>query len=220
MNFLKTKLSRVISSVFLLVTAPQFSYADDIDLYVTSTTGSTSVKPNVLFIIDNSGSMDGKDVPVTGVACQYDASKSYSGDYDSSRIYFYEAGSSLPSSGGDPDGSFLTTDNYCSASNASLNSSGIYLQALISFRSSNNTNKWQTIRTGDRSGNPIECQADAGIHGDGVNTSKLHASRSNNTKWTSTANDKYNWSNARTYSLYSGNRLNYEALLIAGGRGC
>lgn len=59
--------------------------ADDVDLYGISESGE-GLKPNVLILLDNSGSMREDDVP----ADPYDPSQTYSGDYSSDSVYVEE----------------------------------------------------------------------------------------------------------------------------------
>ncbi|OQY21844.1 MAG: hypothetical protein B6I37_08060 [Desulfobacteraceae bacterium 4572_35.2] len=76
MNF-----TRIIVLVLLLL-SPFCAYADDVDLYGVSGIGEDML-PNVLIILDNSGSMSTEDVP--GDA--YNPEITYSGDYSSNKVY-------------------------------------------------------------------------------------------------------------------------------------
>jgi len=58
------------------------AYADDVDIYGVSDIGD-ELKPNVLIILDNSGSMSTEDVP----GDPYDPDTTYSGFYDSEKVY-------------------------------------------------------------------------------------------------------------------------------------
>jgi type IV pilus assembly protein PilY1 len=75
------KLSRFLFLVSLLLMALT-AQADDIDIYGVSGIGE-GLKPNVLIILDNSGSMDENDVPGE----PYDPNVTYSGNYETNRVY-------------------------------------------------------------------------------------------------------------------------------------
>ena len=75
--------------------------------------------------------------------------------------------------------------------------------------------KWQFLAAGYNS-EPVECEADAGIHGDGVDTSALWAKAgSDNDPWyTSNPLEAISWNGAprnQTYTMYDGNWLNWDA---------
>jgi hypothetical protein len=94
----------------LLITLPAF--ADDTEIF-RSTAASAGAQPNVLFIMDTSGSMDSL---VTSPRPPYDPTQTYTGSCDSANIY-YISGSGVPSS--PPTcraaGNFPATSNNCSA---------------------------------------------------------------------------------------------------------
>ncbi len=68
--------------VFLCLTVPLTAVSDDTEIYGTT---SVSVNPNVLIILDNSGSMKTQDVTVA-----YDPDETYSGSYTSNSVYYYK----------------------------------------------------------------------------------------------------------------------------------
>src|SRR5690606_32099562 len=85
--------------------------ADDIEIYQSS--ASAGAKPNVLFIIDTSGSMDGDVV----TAPLYDPNTVYAGSCDASRIYF-STNDTPPDCG--TSNWIPQTSNNCAASFAAL----------------------------------------------------------------------------------------------------
>ncbi|WP_286816546.1 pilus assembly protein [Marinobacter sp. UBA3607] len=71
---------------FSMALSSTVTVADDTEIFFN--TESTSIRPNLLFILDNSGSMDAMvtiKVPSDPV---YNPSKTYSGSYNSDRIYY------------------------------------------------------------------------------------------------------------------------------------
>lgn len=64
-------------------TFPVISNADDTEIYVANT-NSSGVRPNILFIMDSSGSMTN---PAPTTRLEFDPSQTYSGSYDSNAYY-------------------------------------------------------------------------------------------------------------------------------------
>ncbi|MBI1422900.1 MAG: pilus assembly protein PilY [Gammaproteobacteria bacterium] len=185
-------------------------HADDTEIYVGGNAGASTVRPNVVFIIDTSGSMD---TSVTLTNGTYDPTQTYTGGTcDSSRIYWSTNGNP-PSCG--TNNYFNASKNTCNDSVAALSSSGsgYYVGRLARYRTSSWWgDKWTTLSNSSHS-DLVECEADDGIHGDGVNTSKLFAADGNNGgPWTSNSAKGVNWpSTGTTYTLYSANYLNWLA---------
>lgn len=74
-------LFRIIAGVCLLLFCHGVSSADDVAIYGTQ---PVTLKPNILIIFDNSGSMGTKDV----VKAVYDPSTTYSGSKDANAVYY------------------------------------------------------------------------------------------------------------------------------------
>ena len=91
--------------------------AEDLDVYGA---GSIEVKPNVLIIFDNSGSMAERDVAPS----PYDRTKTYTGSYTPSKIYEEDDG--------DYD-EFVTDLSHvtCADVNASLSQNGLALNVQV-----------------------------------------------------------------------------------------
>lgn len=93
---MNTKFKIVVAALLatLYVGAP--AIAEDIEIYQTSNTGSSGVRPNILFILDTSGSMDDE----ISTTVQYDPNTDYStlsgcGQFSSDKIYFLDSGDFL-----------------------------------------------------------------------------------------------------------------------------
>ena len=67
-----------------LIAWASFALAEDVDIYGVS---NIKVKPNVLIILDNSGSMATKDVP-SNQNDNYDPATTYSGSYGKNKVYY------------------------------------------------------------------------------------------------------------------------------------
>lgn len=182
--------------------------ADDTEVYVTPVGGG--VQPNILFIIDTSGSMnDLEDVPVP-----YDPNTTYGGSCSTSRVYWSTDGKPPSCSS---DNWFPVAANQCQASLASLQSTGFYsgVQAQQWRSPPLSPTLWDALNgSAHGSGNYVECAADAGKYGQGLDTSKPYADRkardgmfTNDPPWTANAGNRItNWGN---YTFYTGNYVNW-----------
>lgn len=193
--------------------------ADDSEIFIgTSTTG---VAPNILFILDTSGSMDNE----VKVPAPYDPSIEYSRPAtigcDRARVYFVPSGSPAPQNCSGLS-SFPTTDLKCTqAVSALASSAGFYTDSFIRWRRTGSRSPY-TYSWGDTIGTSstwydVDCRGDYPASGP-FPTTYSGSTNSDAVKYTnnSAATNSY-WANAGTstsYTLYSGNYLNY----IAGGR--
>jgi type IV pilus assembly protein PilY1 len=193
-------------------------HADDTELLVGPTVTPANNRPNILFILDTSGSMDSL------VTANYDHAETYAGTCTDDKIYWRR-------NNGDPPDCSTAQWVYrsafkCDIATQELNTAGYssqsYRAAQWQPRSTGSTpSRWENIRT-DRHGSPnwVECRADAGIHGDGVSTTRLWAA--NNTSmsgtgstrgpWNATAGNAILWNanNAdRDYYFYTANYINW-----------
>ncbi len=181
--------------------------ADDTEVYVTPVGGG--VQPNILFIVDTSGSMNElQDVPAP-----YDPGTTYGGSCSASRVYWSTNGSP-PSC--DSDNWFPVAANQCQASLASLQSTGFYsgVQAQ-QWRYVLLNTQWNDLSgNAQGSSNYVECAADAGKYGQGLDASKPYADKTarsslirDNPPWTANAGNQItNWT---TYTFYTGNYVNW-----------
>lgn len=179
--------------------------ADDTEIYVGANSGASTVRPNVLFIIDTSGSM-GTSVTLTNGT--YDPSTTYTGSCNASRIYWSTSGTP-PGCGSDRY--FDSSVNKCDDSSTALASggSGFYVGRLARYRD-RRRDLWDDLSSNVHD-DPVECAADYGNHGDGVNTSKLWpADERNGGPWTADENNAISWNAiGDNYTIYSANYMNW-----------
>ena len=189
------------TAVALLSSAP--AGADDTELFVGAAVAAAPSRPNILFIMDTSGSMS---TPVT-TQVSFDPAATFSGSCRTDRIY-WSNDSTVPN---------CSTDRYvnasvftCAAAQSNLDSSGIaYVAKAARWRSSKN--RWESLSSGD-STSWVECEADAGIHGQtAAATKKYAADGSTNGPWSSNSANKIDWARGRPITFYSGNYLNWKA---------
>ena len=197
----------VLGTVTVIVFPGSAPRADDTEIYVGGNAGASTVRPNVTFIIDTSGSMNTYDVPVS--TTPYDPSQTYSGSCDATRIYWSSNGT--PPSSCSTNKYFDASVNTCADSSSALGSSGsgYYIGRFARYRNAN-SDYWTSFSSQVHNAY-VECEADNGVNGDGVNTSKLYpANQNNGGPWTATASKGINWSGTgNTYTLYSANYLNW-----------
>jgi type IV pilus assembly protein PilY1 len=184
-------------------------YADDTELFFPDpnaviSSGALNANPNVLFILDTSGSMRGEVI----TQASWDPNVTWSGDYRSDAVYWAQFGGE-PSS--DSNNWYYQTANHCAASltaaNSNLNTTGVYQDNFAVWRA--NRNRWRSLNR--RHSWKIDCEADAGIHGQGTNgtetdPTKQFIANGNNGPWAAAQNYTFN----NQYTLYSGNYLNWK----------
>lgn len=204
----------LLSTVYGMMTAMP-AFADDIEIYTTAGSITQQTQPNVLFVLDTSGSMSN---PVMTRAA-YDPSFDYSGGdacYDNNRVYLQPRGSNnakkhctnvswryvAVSALGQANRSAVVCDAA-----KSLDTLGYFTGRLSQYRGTG----WQASLTNKSSDLDkfIECEIDQGIHGQTTGDAKKWASTSNG-PWSSSQSDELNWGGTGfSGTLYSGHYLNY-----------
>lgn len=197
-------LHRLVAIAILSAVSTAVS-ALDTDIYLTPTDISRDDSPNVLIILDNSGSMD----EIVSSRPAYDPNTNYSTvagspGLDTSRVY-WSTGGSPPGKG--TDQWFSVTNNNCEASKPVLAASGIYGGVkIVAFKASGEGKGWRALQAGaDRT---TDCSAD-----DGASDPKGYVKSSNKNPlaaYTNVAADQINWGGVTsTPTLYSANYMNY-----------
>lgn len=223
---IKNKLKLILTGTGLAFYAAMPVMADDIEIYTSGALGAPTVFPNIMFVVDTSGSM-GADVEVD---VDYVTSTLYPGSgsvCDKDSLY-YSTDGSLPGCGGGEKNFFDKAANKCDSSVNTYDAGvvfdtvgplerfGFYVDQLAQRRTSGPNSNWQGLDTNQASekGLFIECKADSGIHGETGATSP-YIEDNNSGGWTSTApvdpaNPHPVWSSGiNNYTLYDGNYLNY-----------
>lgn len=182
----------LLVAVFVCFTAV---HADDTEIFVSSEDAAVSCDaPNVLFIIDNSGSM-GAEI-TTQVPWNPDTE--FAGCYDPDNIY-YGTGDQTPDCGS--AAFFLKSSNQCIAAHGT--------QYFGSFQAWNRDQRRWVALADAQPDWPLECKADEGIHGDGT-SNKTYAAEGEFGPWSSDAELRIAWgSNATSATLFDGNYLNW-----------
>lgn len=184
-----------MTTVFLLTTATP-TLADDVEIFVSTDDQALACQaPNVLFVIDTSGSMDAT------VTTQepWDKTQSYSGCFDSNRVYYSSTGTA-PECG--------TSTSFTRSQNACQTASGVEYTGLLQTFDAG-TQAWRRLVDETDTG-PVECAADEGLHGDGSGP-ETYAADGSAGPWSENAADRISWgTNATAATLFDGNWLNWQ----------
>jgi type IV pilus assembly protein PilY1 len=182
--------------------------ADDTEIFIGATT--SGVKPNILFVLDTSGSME---TEVVTENAPYDPSVTYAGSCNSSYVYW------VRDTGWPFYPPTCATTNYfnlsaltCKPALTALAAGGAGLYAANRAAQYDTTDtRWEQIRDYEKS-KYVECRADRGIHGQTDAASAKYATDSSNIRWTTSSTAQITWSannTDRSYVFYSANYLNW-----------
>ncbi|MFW2404748.1 MAG: pilus assembly protein [Gammaproteobacteria bacterium] len=202
-------LSAIGGLILVLGSAPA-SYADDTELFFTDLPENLeelNAAPNILFIIDTSGSMDGE----VQTQPDWDPDTTWAGAYDSDAIYWSRWGN-VP----DPSTEqwFHKSAQHCDAANAPLRGVGVYQGNVAAWKDSGSVGAnftWREPYPGYHN-RPLECEDDSGVHGEGIDGAEVDPSKPYIADgvefgpWSDTPNFVWN----DEYTLYDGNHLNWK----------
>ncbi|MBI5449918.1 MAG: hypothetical protein HY940_01025 [Gammaproteobacteria bacterium] len=193
----------------IMISAP--AWADDTEIYM-GTNNLSTVLPNIVFIIDTSGSMSTMVDVVNGI---FDPNQIYDGVCDPAKIYWQSttAGSSTtPPSCASNNQWFDASKNFCLDSSVNLgdqpHSTGVYVGRLARYGANKKNFTWQNLSSSVHT-DSVECQADWGIHGNG-GANNYPANSTNGGPWRANSTNAVNWNSVGgSYTLYSANYLNW-----------
>lgn len=201
----------VSMAVTLLTGMP--AMADDTELLLINPDPSQNPKPNVMFILDTSGSM----TTTQSTTNPYDSATTYAGACDPNKYYWTDV---------DVTPDCATTSNiingdkyFCDFSMRQIDGIGSYTDTMIQLRPTGIVgllNSWQELKPGFAD-SPVECQADSGKHGDGSNPAEVYADRDSSLPIDQGFEDdpkkEVSWGSAPrniSYTVYKGNYLNWK----------
>lgn len=184
-------------------------HADDTEIFLPPS-AAAAMQPNILFIMDTSGSMDTK---VT-IRKKYDPSKTYPGSCDVNRVYWRTASDRRPRC--DDTKNFISSSKLlCKSAIGTLDTKGtILIGPLAQFDgSSTNVNKRKWTALTESKDRIIECQADMDLKhgladGDGLVPTDADADGYSSPP----PDNQIAWTDPRdkSYTLYRGNYLNWR----------
>ncbi len=165
------------------LTAAKPAAADDTELFVGEAVSPPTARPNIMFILDTSGSMSGNVQSQT----PYDGGTDFDGPFDDNRIYWATGTDPLPPCEDDDDNEDFDGDGIpdcdndlseqwvhedafrCAAAIPGLGSAGLAAMnkaAQWRDRSGTSNDRWENMRsTAHDDDDYVECDADAGVHG-------------------------------------------------------
>jgi len=205
-----------VSCAFAMLTGLP-AVADDTELLLVNPDPSLAPKPNVMFILDTSGSMTTKQSTID----PYDSVLTYgTGSCDPTKFYWTDVDVT-------PDCATTTNvidgDKYvCEFSRKQIAGIGSYTDTMVQYRDGGTGGgalstkfNWQTLAAG-YSGAYVECQTDSGRHGDGIDPDRVYAESGSdrNNLWSNDPRKEISWGSAPrniSYTVYSGNYLNWKA---------
>ena len=164
MNARKRNIIGTCAGILLALTAGAPVVADDTELLLVTPSTAQDLKPNILFIIDTSGSMES----VESTIAPYDSTLTYAGDCDVDRVY-WSIIETVPVCDAANTSYIEQAEFVCDIANQRMVGIGSYSGVMVQYRPglSGGTAKWQYVATGFNT-EFVECEADSGIHGDGT----------------------------------------------------
>jgi len=188
--------------------------ADDTELLLINPDPTQNPKPNVLFILDSSGSMD----TVETTTAPYDSTKTYTGDCDTNRMYWTDV-DVVPVCDGNNQNYIVKSSFHCQFAANQISGIGSFTNTMVQYRdggkdgSSSGPARWQYLAPGYNT-HPVECQADSDVHGDGRATFLWAANGTNLADpFTDEKMNELSWGSAPRnlgYTFYDGNYLNWK----------
>lgn len=205
-------------AVALLAGTP--AIADDTELLLINPDPSQNPKPNVMFILDTSGSMTTTQETIE----PYDSTEDYGGDCDSDSLYWTDV-DVLPEcdgSGNEPN-RISKSAFHCEFADKQIAGIGSFTSTMVQYRDGAkfgilgggflSVEYWQYIGYGYPDA-PVECQPDHGTHGDGTAGYVWPVAGSGlNNPWTNIPAQALSWGSAPrnlSYTVYDGNYLNWK----------
>ncbi len=178
--------------------------ADDTEIYRVDSNAVADSQPNILFILDTSGSMN----TLVNTAPAYNPSTVYAGACDTSKTFFRAgSGGSLPDCTTSQEW-FLNVNNHCDWSTSALGATGIATTTFAQYDEA--TTFWGPLGTAviARDTYAVECENDSGLHGENSGVaSDVYAMDAG--PWTDLLAQQIIWGSQSSYTIYDSNYLNY-----------
>jgi len=210
---LRNRIGGVLAGALVTFSCVAPALADDSEIYTSASTNN--VQPNILFIVDTSGSMGETDVPDERKPYNYQKSGGYAtaDNCTSGRIFFRADGDPMPDCKSENYILADTSKNNCLLmTNATSFANGISGRWTGKAAQYDQTNQiWRDLQPKGTS-DAIECAAESGKHGATADpTGKPYARNGDkNNKWSSNSAASIDWSQRKTYTFYSSNWLNWR----------
>ena len=197
------------TSFLLTILAGVPAIADDTELLVVDPSNTSATPPNIMFILDTSGSM-GDPVSTTK---PYDSEFPYvDGSCDINRFYWTTLDVE-PTCVGDANTQFVEEDKFvCEDAILRMSGIGAYSGVMVQYRAdATGSTRWQQLEIGNATGE-VECQRDSGEHGSGT-AGEVYAQAGSNLPPFTSDGIEISWGSgdaAQPYTVYDGNYLNWK----------
>ena len=180
--------------------------AEDVELLVSTPNSSGANTPNILFILDSSGSMK----TIENTQEPFDSSVVYPGSCQTNK-YYWTASNSTPSCAAGNSYVIDKTNFVCAQGVAQMLTAGTYTDTMTQYRSTRRRGpRWRRLRSGNNS--IVECQADSGQHGDGDDDDVYAQIGTNLPPFTDDSSREVAWGSSptdRTVNVFDPNYLNW-----------
>ena len=210
---MKSQIVKTLSigtSLFLTILAGVPAVADDTELLIVAPGNNAATPPNIMFILDTSGSM-GDPVSTTE---PYDSTRNYAtGSCDTSRLYWTTLDVE-PSCVGGTNTQFIDKAAFvCDDATLRMSGIGAYSGVMVQYRAdATGSTRWQQLEIGNATGE-VECQNDSGVHGSGTTGQVYAQAGSNLPEFSSNPSAELSWGSgdaAKAYTVYDGGYLNWK----------
>jgi type IV pilus assembly protein PilY1 len=199
----KTAIINFVAALAIPMFAAGPVNADDTELFLGQVDPVDGAQPNILFILDTSGSMGGEVV----TKIPYNSELEYQAGCPDDRIYWREGPGDPPAC--DSDNWFSRGALECDSARLAFESSGVYTDRAAQYNS--NTERWERIRSAEKD-SVVECRGDRGIHGEDGSDRVYAQDGDRDNPWSDAQADEVSWSGSdtgRTYTLYDANYVNW-----------
>ena len=217
MNKVIRNISWMCAGLLLTLVGGTPALADDTELLLVDPNNQTP-KPNIMLIIDSSGSMGTQETTRE----PYDYTQTYPGTCDNTMLYWTEV-EAVPSCDPSNDQLIAKSVFHCEDSTKQLQGIGIYAGKMAQFRTGTsgfwsflqgpNKVRWQEIAAGNPTG-IVDCKKDSGKHGDGSDPTLVYPQKGGDVApYTDSKKDEINWRSwptSQNVTVYDGNYLNYR----------
>src|SRR5947208_12753955 len=152
---LKPRWQSLIAAALAVIVCGPSALADDSEIF---TGGSSSgAQPNILFILDTSGSMASTVTTQT----PFNPATTYAGACSSTLVYFQASGGSAPTTGCSGMSSFSTSYQKCQSAVNSLIDPGFYTDQFLQWKfKSPNKYSWANTIVSGANRYEVACQGD------------------------------------------------------------
>lgn len=179
--------------------------ADDTELLIATPNSTGADKPNILFILDSSGSMG----TVERTQEPFNPSTVYPGGCDSSQ-YYWSDDNNVPACGDNNDEHIDKEKFVCAQGVTQMATAGWYKDRMAQFRRRHGDWRWQVLRRDENQ--MVECEDDSGLHGAGVEGEVYAQIGTDLPPFTDNPDREVAWGSDpthETYTVYDPNYLNW-----------